>query len=241
MATPTWSTFNIGLISEGVIVGFQQTDTNDLSKTGSVIADPSKDTPPYLVVIDGCTLHFTKAGKINASWPSSNYVGQTLKIVSFDMGTDNAVGAYGTRSSQYDEDHSLTATIDKMEPRDCFAVDVLNAMIVHMPHPEAASDATMMMYSRAAYRWAQAMMAAAADSREGDYNEPPATVDVDTAQLQSNTEKILYNMSAYLETLGDALTDGVPVVGVDGGRAVQMEVTNSANDPAKVEIIEQSA
>lgn len=229
MATPTWSTFNIALIAEGVIVGFKNdSDPNDLSETGTVINDPAKDTPPFLVVIKGCTLHFKNNGQVDSSWPSSNYVGQTLKIVTLNMSTDNAVGSHGTRSSDYDASHTRNVTLDKMEPRDYFAVDVLNAMIVHMDHPEGASDATMMMYSRAAYRWAQAMMAAAADSREGDYRNPPATVDVDTTQLQTNTEKILYNISACLESLEEALENGIPVIGIDGGQALPVEVSNSS-------------
>ena len=236
MATPTWSNFNIGLIAEGVIVGFQnQSDSNDLSETGRVIADPAKNTPAFLVVIKGYTLHFDRSGKVDISLPSSNYVGQYLSIVTLNMSTDNAVGSHGTRSSDYDvTQYTRNVTLDKMEPRDYFAVDVLNAMLVHMDHPEGASDATMMMYSRAAYRWAQAMMAAAADSREGDYLNPPATVDVDTTQLQTNTEKILYNISTCLESLEDALTTGIPVIGVSGGQALPVDVTNSS--PIEVEV-----
>lgn len=92
-------------------------------------------------------------------------------------------------------------TITSMEPRDHFAIRVLQTMLRNVDHPEAIDDASMLMYSYAAYKWAQAMVLAMADSRNTDAEsgggEPSGSVNPD--DLQTNTDKLLYDMSQLLK------------------------------------------
>ena len=200
--TYNWISFNLQDALAGTLVGFMQTDAYDLSKTGNLTIDGVWSAPPYKVVIEGVTLRIDKDGKVVYSTPTSAYVGQTLQMVTTVMGSEASVGSSVTRSAgSSGEGHTATAVLSTMEPRDHFAMNVLNAMLHHMEIPEAKDDATMLMFSRAAYKWAQAMMIAAADSREGTSSTPGTQTSVNANDLQSNTEKVLYNINDSLKSI----------------------------------------
>lgn len=198
----------------GVLVGFQQTASYDLSKTGKLVRDKEWQDPPYSITIEGVVLHVNKDGKVVSSTPSSSYVGQTLQMVEVNMGTEGSIGTSITRSSGSgaDADHDATAVLSTIEPRDHFAMNVLNAMLIHADRPETFDDATMLMYSRAAYKWAQAMMIAAADSREGTSTQQSTQVTVNPNDLQSNTEQLLYNLTQAINTLNTTMGGNLKVV-----------------------------
>lgn len=196
--TYTWnSTFSLEDALSGVLVGFQKTNDWDLSETGLLEFVGSR----YQVYINGYKLYVENTGKVVECKPAnSNYLNQTLKMVTADMGDEGAVGGAITRSSgSSGAGHDDQAILTNIEPRDQFAVQVLNAMLIHTEHPEAFDDSKCLMYSRAAYRWAQAMMIAAADSREGQSTTPSTGVDVNSGDLQSNIEKLLYNIGEYMK------------------------------------------
>ena len=150
--------------------------------------------------------------------------------------------------------------VEGMEPRDHFAIQVLSAMLVHADHPESFDDATCLSYSTAAYRWAQAMMQAAANSRLGQSTEEePSEIDVNPDDLQNNTERLLYNMSLHLKELAedgmkitdlpdvtigempdvvisempDVVIDGTPSVNVSNSPTVS--VSNMPSQPIEIE------
>jgi hypothetical protein len=209
--TYTWnSTFSLEDALSGVLVGFQKTNDWDLSETGLLEFVGSR----YQVYINGYKLYVENTGKVVECKPAnSSYLNQTLKMVTADMGDTGAVGGAITRSSgSSGTGHDDQAILTNIEPRDQFAVQVLNAMLIHTEHPEAFDDAKCLMYSRAAYRWAQAMMIAAADSREGQSTTPSTGVDVNSGDLQSNTEKLLYNISQSMKN-GVALKGEVVAAG----------------------------
>jgi len=220
--TYTWTTFNLSDALSGTLVGFQQTNSYDLSCTGTLVGPGPAYTVKFLGYIlrvneDGVV---TKVNPENASW-----LNQTLQMVTAAMGDTAAVGSTTRRASgASDEHHNDVAVLNNIEPRDQFAVQVLNAMLIHADHPESFDDAKCLMYSRAAYRWAQAMMIAAADSREGQSTTPSTTVDVNSGDLQSNTEKLLYNIGEYLK-------NGVTVKGTTatGTVPVQTKITEMPN------------
>lgn len=212
-----WIEFKLNDALAGTLVGFKQSKTYDLSYTGE-LKGPG---PIYKLAIGGYNLKVDQTGVVKEVTPStdlsSKWVGKALQMVRTLMDTDSAVGSSVTRSSgSSGEGHSATAVLSTMEPRDHFAMNVLNAMLVHMESPEAKDDATMLKYSRAAYRWAQAMMIAAADSREGtsESTTPSTAVDIKSEDLQTNIEKLLYNMTEYMKK-------GIAIKGepVEEGRA----------------------
>lgn len=220
--TYTWTTFDLDSALSGTLVGFQQTDSYDLSCTGNLVGPG----PVYTVKFLGYTLKVLSDGTVNKVTPANaTWLNQTLKMVTADMGSTGAVGGNITRSSGASgEGHDNVAVLTNIEPRDQFAVQVLNAMLIHADHPESFDDAKCLMYSRAAYRWAQAMMIAAADSREGQSTTPSTAVDVNSGDLQSNTEKLLYNIGEYLK-------NGVTVKGTTatGTVPVQTKITEMPN------------
>lgn len=230
--TYTWTQFKITEALAGALVGFQQEAAYDLSKTGKV---EDKHRPgQYEIVIDGITMAIDMTGTVISTSPASAYVGQRLMTVKAEMGDEGAVGSSITRTrGSSGEGHDATAVLSTMEPRDHFAINALNAMLVHMNKPETKDDATMLMISRAAYRWAQAMMIAAADSREGQSTTPSTSVDVKSGDLQSNTEKLLYNISKVMQDglvikTDDALAvqseDGIDIPTVAGGISIEVSV-----------------
>ena len=209
--TYNWTTFNLQDALSGTLVGFRQTNEYDLSKTGVFERNMNK-VPNYKVVIGGVVLGVNKEGVVETSQPTSAYIGQTLQMVRAEMGQYGAVGRSLTRTyGPSGEGHDDVAVLANIEPRDQFAIQALNAMLIHTDHPESFDDAKCLMYSRAAYRWAQAMMIAAADSREGQSTTPSTTVDVNSGDLQSNTEKLLYNL---VNLINKQTEEGLPVVGV---------------------------
>lgn len=206
----------------GKLVGFENEDYDyDLSQTGVLERNGSR----YEVVIQGYKLLVDETGTVYASVPAgSSYVGHPLKILNAEMQQNSAVGGAITRS-EAEAGHTQEVNLTSMEPRDQFAVQALNAMLIHADHPESFDDAKMLFYSRSAYRWAQAMMIAAADSRHGQSTDPnPPAVSVNPDDLQSNTEKLLYNMADYMKR-------GVTVKGTtaSGTEPVQMKVTEMPN------------
>jgi hypothetical protein len=208
----------------GVLVGFQKTNDWDLSETGLLEFVGSR----YQVYINGYRLYVENTGKVVECKPAnSSYLNQTLKMVTADMGNEGAVGGAITRSSgSSGAGHDDQAILTNIEPRDQFAVQVLNAMLIHTEHPEAFDDAKCLMYSRAAYRWAQAMMISAADSREGQSTTPSTGVDVNSGDLQSNTEKLLYNIGEYMKN-GMAVknvTEAYNVPTIQGGITITASI-----------------
>ena len=84
-------------------------------------------------------------------------------------------------------------------------------------------------------------MQCAAEAREGDSSEEPAqTIEVNSGDLQSNTEKLLYNMAEYMK-LG--ITQGIPVKGQTVGEGqtatpIQAKVTEVTEVKKITEITE---
>jgi hypothetical protein len=205
----SWSeTFSLDAAMAGGIIGFHVSGSDwDLSQTGRM----ESKNPPYSVIINGITMQFDSAGKVFNTKPSTPaYHNTYLKNVSADMANDGAVGTGVTRSSgSSGTGHTDQAVLSSVEPRDAFAMNVLNAMMVNMKRPETFDDATKLMYSRAAYKWAQAMMIAAADGREGQVESGGSStpVNVNSGDLQSNTEALLYNINQALQPLSSLATN----------------------------------
>lgn len=101
-------------------------------------------------------------------------------------------------------------------------------MITHLDHPESVNDSTILLFSRAAYRWAQGMMIVAADNRATVPVVEDTSVEVDQQSLNSNTEKLLNNIVDALNKLTAQIKSKVAV---DGSVEVsgEVEVSGSIN------------
>lgn len=151
-----------------------------------------------------------------------NAYGESMNVspsVQFHMVESTLPTSYGTSQTMtrgVSTDESDVADLSSMEPRDQFAIHAMNAMIRNIEHPENANDATIMLYSKAAYRWAQGMMIASADARtaakkdEGGGGEEETTkgiaVDVTSASV---SEKLLNNIVASLDKLTKQVSDSM--------------------------------
>ena len=208
----------------GKRVGFRDPqDANNFKDTGiavpgGTVTDITSGIPkqvynvkigPYKYVVDA-------DGYVISTTPvSRERVGDLMQVVTADIGND--VGTKVERDDQQIPGHENYSHILSLEARDHFAIAALSMIMRNIDAPEQLDDANILLFSQAAYRWARGMMQAAADSREGDSTSQGSgteTVEVSPGDLQSNTEKILYNISQFMK---QASEDGLPVVGPGSG------------------------
>jgi hypothetical protein len=246
MATYTWNDdFNLNDALNGMLVGFPIPNSEyDLTQTGILVKDEKITNPPYWVSICGVMLRVNSKGKVLSSVPSSDYIGKTLQMVTLNMGENGAIGGDVTRSSGSGgaEGYSEVVNLTAVEPRDQFAINILTALINKAQSPETFSDATMMHYSRLAYRFAQAMMIAAADSRYGTYEggggeAQRSEVDVTSG---SNTEKLLDNITKSVDDLTKQLKSNQTEItkistAISTALSGTLKIDNPANDTFDIE------
>lgn len=247
MAEYAWTDFDLAKALGGAVVGFQSETLYDWTYTGKLTETPSTEYQyaKYKTVIRGNSIYVDDSGlvkKIIGSGIAGVTVGVSLlKMPTVVLGEDSALGGDVTRSSGEGGSEGYTANVNMttMEPRDQFAMSVLNSMLVHADHPEDFDDTTMMRFSRSAYRWAQAMMIAAADSRygtrddEGGGSSERTDVDVSTG---TTTEKLLDNMVKAIDglknTVGGTLKidnpsgDTFDIEGSGGGSSLKRDDLN---------------
>ena len=213
-ATYSWSSFNEEVAKVGVRVGIRQTDVNDLSVTG--LLSSSSIYATYKTVIDGKTLYINNFGVIVKCVPEdAKLLNKTVQILTCEIKT-----TYGTEQGitrGISDDSESVATLSSMEPRDQFAIYAMQAIMQTLgDNPAELDDANILFNCRAAYRWAQGMMIAAADARaerkkksdegggdSGEDEEQEETTTrstVDTSQ-GTDTEKLLGNIVASVDDL----------------------------------------
>jgi len=174
--------------------------------------------PNFKVVISGKELYVDGTGVVKKSSHPVVTIGSTLKMVSSELDTSTTTGVKSRGKTDPNPPQGATATdevnLSAMQPRDHFAMTALRAIMDKMDHPESADDATIIAVSRSAYRWAHGMVEAAYDARYGKYkySVKPGEIqeiEVDTDSIETNTDKILYNMSQYMK---HAAKKGLPIV-----------------------------
>ena len=228
----TWIDFDLAEAIRGALVGIPETepqpggtideDIKDISKVAGNLSQTDKNSR-YKVVISGQTAYIDADGTVVSSTPSSAYIKGTQMYIATAT-IEPVVGSTITRSDGAEEEYDANVTLTNMEPRDTFAIQILSAMLVHSGKPETFDDANIKMYASAAYRWAQGMMDVAANTRHGqsESTSPSAPINVKSEDLQSNTEKLLYNMAEYMKS-------GVTVKGTTSATPVQTNVTGVPN------------
>lgn len=213
MATTTtsyvWSTFDLDSALAGTLVGIQQLNPSDLSKTGKLMRETSFKATPYKVIIDGYPIWVNENGLVKVCSANPDLVNNVyLKMVTATIATTQGTRAI-TRSSGGTED---VVTVTTFEPRDQFAIQAMSALMAKLDHPENYDDAGILQVCQASYRWAKGMLQAAADARADDPTPSPvpSTVEVGETELNSVSEKLLYNMTQYMKTM---VENGLPIVG----------------------------
>lgn len=220
-----WYTFDRNVAVEGTLVGFRQSDDNDLSQTGRLFVNVTDDKyyDSYKVVILGYTLWIDDTGAVTKVFPSDGTfsLGDTLMMVVCEMET-----TYGTKQAitrSVSDDSEDVATLTTMEPRDQFALAALQSILRGLDHPESYGDASILFVCQSAYRWAQGMMIAAADARaekkkasessgegegggsseggEGESTTGGTTRSVVDTSSGTDTEKLLGNIAASVDDL----------------------------------------
>lgn len=214
MKEEDWKTLDIGDAISGRRVGFKNAeDGSDISETGIVVSavqgvDSVTNNPIqlYQTKIGRYTIAFKEDGTVTDTVPyNSNLIGQTLKMVDTTI-----VKTLGTKLKPSDGTDENIIDLSKMQPRDEFAIRVLGELIGKIESPENVDDGNILYTCRAAYRWANGMMAAAAEARSGytqDYDEVEvehgdATINVTITNNSANAITIAPRFRFILSTEG---------------------------------------
>ena len=131
---------------------------------------------------------------------------------------------------------STTVSLTYMLPKDYFACEALNALIQKIDDPLGMSDGTIALLAAKCYKIAQAMAIEAYGSRENDKaSTGEAGTDyivVDKTSLQTNTERILYNINEAIKANTKSNKDtGIKInnidkVKFDGTPTVKLDTTS---------------
>lgn len=199
------STFDLDRALNGDPVGLGLDVDETAQQTGIVVKYGSQ----YKTVIDGKDITLDKDGKITACMPADVSYAVGTQLVMIDETLTQTYGSSQNYTRNADPNYSDDVFMASMEPRDEFAVHALGVLLQKMKDPESVSDSRILLTCRAAYRWANGMMVAAANSRTGTAPPSPGTgtVTVNEGDLQSNTEKLLYNMVAKFTDLNTKMTE----------------------------------
>lgn len=193
--TYTTETFNLKDALSGVLVGF----TANVDEAGLLEQRDIDKLYSFQVMIKGVLVIVDREGKVIRTNPEDEYqAGAQLYMVVAEMGNEEAAGHAGTRGGP----GGGTVSLQETELRDNFAINALNAFIMKQDHPEAFSDAKCLYFARAAYRWAQAMMIIAQETRDVEEEielNADGTVVIETQTLETAVNKNLYNIGVILK------------------------------------------
>lgn len=178
---------------------------------GAGICQYNKGT--FYLVVDSIRYSFNSKGD------SSDYITRQYKLMLASV--DASVMSTGTsatssttsvtrRSSsevttETTEEES-TVLVDYLTARDHFANQALKSLIASIPNAATLSSNEISFYCNMAYEWAAGMMNAAANARSTFEDEEGTSID--TSTLETNTEKILFEIS---QKVGKESTSGVKV------------------------------
>lgn len=195
--------FNLSRALSGIPVTFENISGDTpvvnfdiFSKTGLLM---KVDRASYEVTINSITY------KINPEGQTINS-GQQLNLVEAAMATTYGTSQSMTRGAG--DGLVDPGNVSNLEPRDEFALAALQTMMGNIAHAESVNDSTILLCARAAYRWAQGMMIAAADAHAGSSSDGggSSSVDVDVTG-GTNSEKLLNNIVASLDKMTEKLGD----------------------------------
>lgn len=190
---------------EGLLVCFSDVQNNP-NNTG--ILEKRKDTGGapigWTTVINGVKHNFDLYG-----YDISDNTIRLYGVIS-EGNIDPTKDTFDTRAPSA-EDESNIVSITYMTPKDYFACEALNSLIQRIDNPLAMSDGVIATLAAKSYKIAQAMAKEAYGSRQNDKKSSEASgtdyVNVNKTSLQTNTERILYNLNESIKTNIDVLKD----------------------------------
>lgn len=240
----TENPLNKNQLYEGLLVCFSNVQNNP-NNTG--ILEKRKDTGGapigWTTVINGVKHNFDLYG-----YDISDNTIRLYGVLS-DGDIDPTKNTFDTRAPSA-EDESDIVSITYMTPKDYFACEALNSLIQRIDNPLAMSDGVIATLAAKSYKIAQAMAKEAYGSRQNDKksSEESGTdyVTVDKTSLQTNTERVLYNINESLKANTTVLKDtgikfnGIPDVNVSNTPNVNINnspsvtVSNMPSEPIEV-------
>lgn len=190
---------------EGLLVCFSNVQNNP-NNTG--ILEKRKDTGGapigWTTVINGVKHNFDLYG-----YDISDNTIRLYGVLS-DGDIDPTKNTFDTRAPSSDDESNIVS-ITYMTPKDYFACEALNSLIQRIDNPLAMSDGVIAALAAKSYKIAQAMAKEAYGSRQNDKksSEESGTdyVNVNKTSLQTNTERILYNLNESIKTNINVLKD----------------------------------
>ena len=190
---------------EGLLVCFSDVQNNP-NNTG--ILEKRKDTGGapigWTTIINGVKHNFDLYG-----YDINNNTIRLYGVLS-DGDIDPTKNTFNTRAPSSDDESNIVS-ITYMTPKDYFACEALNSLIKRIDNPLSMSDGVIAALAAKSYKIAQAMAKEAYGSRQNDKksSEESGTnyVTVDKTSLQTNTERILYNLNESIKTNIDVLKD----------------------------------
>lgn len=212
--TPTANPLSKDQLYEGLVVCFSDVQTNP-NNTG--VLEKRKDTGGALVgwtaVINGTKHDFDLYG-----YDTSNNTIRLYGVLS-DGDIDPTQTTARTRAASA-ADESTTVSLTYMTPKDYFACEALNALIQRIDNPLSMSDGMIAVLAAKSYKIAQAMAKEAYGSRQNDKKSSDESgtdyVNVDELSLQTNTERILYNINESIKANTKSNKDtGIKVSNID--------------------------
>lgn len=213
----TDSNFDLERALSGAPVTFEQsiaTGETISIKTGFL----KKYGGNYMTIIEGVNYVVNSMGK-NVDETDTEHT--QLYLVEATI-----VQTYGTQQAWIRSDTGDPGSIASLEPRDHFAIAVLQTILKNLPNAESVNDSAIMQYSYAAYRWAQGMMIAAADSRAAASSPSGGAINVSQSDLQGNSEKLLYNIAEYMK-------NGVTIKGTTAAGTVPVQTQTEVAEKSK--------
>ena len=255
--TYTWSAFNLDAALQGALVGIQNTeDSTDIRRTGHLVKATGRTT--YSIYFGSTLAYVDEQGIIVECISNPSLVKKALKIVTSSIVVTQGTSMPTTRAAG--EEVNDVTTLASLEIRDQFAIQILNGMLSHLDAAHNYDDANIMSVCTAAYKWAQGMMQASADSRvlkktesgggesgggSGEEGSGSTRAPVDTSN-GTDTEKLLGNLVDAVDNLtketkkftktigeGDAATTvlNIPDLAIKDGVAI----TNKEDTKLQIE------
>lgn len=208
-----WKTFAVDGAMNGRRIGLKNSENaNDLSVTGVIDQTyyANKGTnAQYKAKIGAYTVYFNTSGTILSTVPTnSDWIGKTIKMV--DTQIYQTSGTMVKPYTPEGEEEQEPVDLSEMDTRDHFATAIIGVLIGKLKDPANADDGNILFTCRAAYRWANGMMTAAADARLGtlqEYEEAEemtgnVTVNITIQNASSSAITIMPRIRFILSTEG---------------------------------------
>ena len=225
----TVEAFDYRSASKGKLVAMVDSSDNIIG-TGILKVE---STNRLILTVGGDEYIFNSDGNpVSDNAKTANYkikmgVSQITAIDKGTIGTTNtsitrSVDSSGDVSYEADTtlDKSYEITIDNLNARDQFALQVLHSIMEKLPNADELSKDEITHYCEAAYTWAGYMMEMSSKARSviKDADVPDNTKTEEIGYLDSNIEKLLNNIVAALDKTNASIT-------VDGSSKIAERIT----------------